>query len=351
MSFVIGRGRERESELVDGRIGTYRAVDGSEGAPLYLDFDSPHAMLVVGKRGYGKSYTLGVIAELLASTEGVAPVILDPMGVFDTLTDSTDEKRIPAAVIENPTVTPDSLDPRSWCSLLGVDPESGAGSLLWSGAQDTETLSAMRDQIVDSNAPAVEKRAARNYLGLAQSWDIFDAAGLDAETLATSELTVLDLSGLDAAPMNAVCRAVCEALYRARIENEISRLPWVLLDEVHAFFEGIAHDALTLLLTRGRAPGVSLVAATQRPSAVPDVAISQSDILISHRLTAGDDLEALQAAQPTYLHRSLDERLPTEPGEVVIVDDATETVHSAQIRERKTPHGGESPSVADLRGF
>jgi len=89
VSFVIGR-----EEGVDfgpaGDLGSYRALDGSEGAPLHIDLDGPHAMLIVGKRGYGKSYTLGVIAESLARAEGVAPVIIDPMGVFDTLGQESD---------------------------------------------------------------------------------------------------------------------------------------------------------------------------------------------------------------------------------------------------------------------
>lgn len=45
---------------------------------------------------------------------------------------------------------------------------------------------------------------------------------------------------------------------------------------------------------------------------------------------------------------SIEERMPAEPGEVLIVDDATETVHAARIRTRDTPHGGASPSASDV---
>lgn len=345
MSFVIGRESDRE-ELPAGELGSYRAVDGSEGATLYMDFDGPHAVLVVGKRGYGKSYTLGVVAESLAETSGVAPVVLDPMGAFRTLSDATPDRSVPATVINRPTVTADSLDPRSWCSLLGLDPESGAGGLLWRGAREGSTLGEMRAAIEGIDASRAATRSALNHVDLAKSWGVFGPHGLDAAALGTGEVTVLDLSGLDEGPMNAVCRGVCDAMYRARVDGELGRLPWLLVDEVHAFFDGVAGEALARVLTRGRAPGVSLVAATQRPSAVPEVAVSQSDVLVSHRLTARDDIQALRGAQPTYLNGPLEERLPSNPGEVVIVDDATETVHSARIRERRTPHGGGSPSVA-----
>jgi len=371
VTFVIGRGvdaaeqrsssstsastPERDSTRANppehaGRLGRYRALDGSSGAPLHLDLDGPHAALLVGKRGYGKSYTMGVIAESLGRSSGVAPVVVDPMGVFDGLAAPADGVSVPADVVAEPSVAPSALDPRSWCSLLGLSPESGAGGLVWQAAQAASTLAGMRERVASTDAPVADARSADNHLQLAASWGVFDADGLDSEDLGGPEVTVVDASGLDAAPMNAVCRGVAEALYRARVTGAIDRLPWLLLDEAHAFFDGVAEPALRTILTRGRAPGVSLVAATQRPGAVPDVGVAQSDVLVAHRLTAGPDLDALERAQPTYLSGSLEERLPTEPGEVVVIDDATETVHAATVRTRDTPHGGDSPRANDVVG-
>ncbi|PSP85342.1 ATPase [Halobacteriales archaeon QS_6_64_34] len=347
MSFVLGREAGIETGPV-GNLGSYRALDGSEGAPLHIDLDGSHAVLVVGKRGYGKSYTLGVIAESLARTAGVAPVVIDPMGVFGTLAEAADGAPVPTTVVDEPTVTPGSLDPKSWCALLGLAPESGAGGLVWQAAGESGSLAEMCAHVEATDAPRVDKRAATNHIMLAESWGVFDADGMTAADLGQGEITVVDVSGLDDAPMNAVARGIGEALYRARVDRDIPRLPWLLVDEAHTFFDGVARSALETILTRGRAPGVSLVTATQRPSAVPEVAVSQSDILVSHRLTAEADLEALAAARPTYMQSSLSERLPTEPGEVVIVDDATETVHAAQIRRRATLHGGDSPSASDV---
>ncbi|WP_276255045.1 ATP-binding protein [Halomontanus rarus] len=354
MSFVIGRGEgkqgSRTGNVPTGNLGSYRALDGSEGARLLLDLDGPHAMLIVGKRGYGKSYTLGVVAEELARSDGVAPVIVDPMGVFATLAEPADGDSIPTTVLDRPTVTPSSLDPRSWCAMLGLSPESGAGGLVWRAAADdsTRSLEEMRLTVESTDAPVADRRAAINHLEFAASWDVFDADGLTAADLAGGEVTVVDVSGLDSAPMNAVARGVAEGLYRARIDGSVDRLPWLLIDEAHAFFRGIAEPALETILTRGRAPGVSLVAATQRPSAIPAVGISQSDILVSHRLTSRADLGALEDARPTYMQSTLAERMPTEPGEVVVIDDATETVHAVRIRQRATPHGGSSPRARDV---
>jgi hypothetical protein len=72
--------------------------------------------------------------------------------------------------------------------------------------------------------------------------------------------------------------------------------------------------------------------------------------LICHRLTAERDVSRLAAADATYLAGDLAERLPTGTGEALIVDDATETAHTVRVRERRTPHGGGSPSASDVGG-
>jgi DNA helicase HerA-like ATPase len=148
--------------------------------------------------------------------------------------------------------------------------------------------------------------------------------------------------------MNAVVAGVAARCYEARVTEALARLPWLLVDEAHAFFDGIAASALRRLLTRGRKPGASLVAATQRPSALPPVALSQADVLVVHRLTSRADREALADARPSYMTRSIDDRMPTAVGEALVIDDATETVHTIQVRERQTPHDGDSPRASTM---
>lgn len=334
-----------------GRLGAYRARDGSPGEAVGVDLGGPHAALIVGKRGSGKSYTLGVLAEELASVDGVAPVVVDPTGAFGTLAADP----VDARVVE-PIVPADALDPRSWCDLLGLAPTGGAGALVWQAAARRATLDGMAAFVESATASDAARRAAANHLRLAVSWGVF---GSDGPDLFGSEVTVLDCSGLARASANAVCRATADACYRARVgasgrgdeaaerREPAERLPWLLVDEAHAFFDGVAAPGLRRLLTRGRGPGASLVAATQRPSALPAVAASQADLLVSHRLTSEADLAALRAARPTYVDGALTEggRRPTRPGDALVVDDATERCHALRIRERTTPHGGASPRI------
>ncbi|KTG10859.1 ATPase [Haloprofundus marisrubri] len=345
-----------------GRLGTYRARDGSDAAPVGIDLDSPHAALVVGKRGSGKSYTLGVLAEAAARAHGVAPVVVDPMGVFSGLAaNEGSAAEISATVVRNPTVAADTLPASSWPTLVGLDAESPVGALVWQAASESSSLAAMQTHVADANATEDVRRSARNHLELAESWGVFDSDGLVAADFLGDEVTVLDLSGVADAPSNAVCAAVAGGLYERRVSSasranpkgpegpkDSTRVPWLFVDEAHVFFDGVAANALRTVLTRGRAPGVSLVAATQRPSALPDVALSQADLLVAHRLTMQADVDALTAAQPTYLAGTIRERLPTRTGDALVVDDTTESAHAVRIRERETAHRGGSPRASQF---
>ncbi len=67
-------------------MGNYTSLSN----PIYLDVARTHVILVAGKRGSGKSYTLGVIAEALTSldveeAQNISPVIFDTMGIYWTM--------------------------------------------------------------------------------------------------------------------------------------------------------------------------------------------------------------------------------------------------------------------------
>lgn len=334
MDVLGGTGRVR------GPIGRYLAADGSLGACVGVDFERPHAGVVVGKRGTGKSYTLGVLAEGLAEASGVAPVVVDPMGAFEGLSE------VGLQVVE-PTVRSDALPPRAWCSLLDLDPESAPGTVVWRAADAADTLAEMREWVRGADATPVARRAAQNHLALADSWGCFAPDAPEPAAL-LEDGAVLDCTALRGAALRAVVHAVADGLYRAALENRGPALPWLLVDEAHACASGVAARAVETLYTRGRAPGASVVLATQRPSALPEVAVSQSDLLVAHRLTSRPDVDALAATRPTYLDGTFVERLPQSTGEALVVDDATETACTVRVRERRTEHGG-GARVADRR--
>ena len=86
--YILGRRQNSSNGYLN--IGRFYALDGSSGASVKMDALFPHAVLICGKRGYGKSYTLGVLVEEIASLDeeirkNLAVVIIDTLGIFWTM--------------------------------------------------------------------------------------------------------------------------------------------------------------------------------------------------------------------------------------------------------------------------
>ena len=132
-------------------------------------------------------------------------------------------------------------------------------------------------------------------------------------------------------------------------------LVWIFIDEAHEFLplhgKTIATDSLVQLLREGRQPGISLVLATQQPGQIHKDAMTQSDIVISHRVTSQADVQALNFIMQSYLiediKRYMDE-LPSSKGSAIILDDNSERIYSMKIRPRFTWHGGEAPTAIKI---
>jgi ABC-type multidrug transport system ATPase subunit len=68
------------------KMGQYTSLSNK----IFLDVVRTHVILVAGKRGSGKSYTLGVLAEQLSDlpkevSQNIAPIIFDTMGIYWTM--------------------------------------------------------------------------------------------------------------------------------------------------------------------------------------------------------------------------------------------------------------------------
>jgi len=129
-------------------------------------------------------------------------------------------------------------------------------------------------------------------------------------------------------------------------------LVWLFLDEAHEFLpmaeKTPATNALIQLLREGRQPGISMILATQQPGVIHRDVMTQSDIVISHRLTNKDDLTALNTMMQSYLMEGITKSmnaLPELKGSAIILDDNSERLYPVRIRPRFTWHGGEAPKA------
>lgn len=133
---------------------------------------------------------------------------------------------------------------------------------------------------------------------------------------------------------------------------------WLVLDEAHVLVPSDGYTAATEPLIdyvkRGRDAGLSLIFATQQPSAVNSKLMSQVDLTITHMLGFDADLNAAVARMPT--RTSIDYDVDNQkvsslsdvirslgPGEAVIADGASSRAFVAKIRPRVSAHGGATP--------
>ncbi|MEK6820185.1 MAG: zonular occludens toxin domain-containing protein, partial [Nanoarchaeota archaeon] len=238
----------------------------------------------------------------------------------------------------------------------------------------------------DKKASVEVKNSAISLFEAAETWGIFadnsSAATKIKDIVSGGETTVLDISvynsvgafNVRALVISLLSRKIFNERVRARKKEEavsVSKglsflageerkenpLVWMFIDEAHEFLplneKTIATDALIQLLREGRQPGISLVLATQQPGQIHRDVMTQSDIVISHRVTSSQDIEALNYIMQSYVLESINKQmsdLPNLKGSAIILDDNSERIYPLQIRPRFTWHGGEAPTAIKAKG-
>ncbi len=406
---VVGRGPEdlerygSEGTAFIGRhlVGTGEDVHLTNR--ILMDVLRPHVILVTGKRGSGKSYTGAVIVEeLLDMKEEVrnrlCSVLVDTMGIFWSMRNPNEREIsllskwglkpegypvrvfVPAGFARTYeksgipfegllAVKPSELGAADWAYAFNLDLNHPLGILLERVIGSMEGDYTVDDIISrierDTRSSSREKMALVNRFSAARTWGIFSEEGTRIEDLLVpGSASVLDFSLQEPSVRNLLLGILAKKIYSARVaarkEEEIAlmeggktrKVPmvWLVIDEAHQFVpsEGStpASDPLLTLVTQGRHPGISCVFITQRPNKLHETVISQADLVISHRLTAKADLDALGSVMQTYLLEDIRKsisRLPKTKGSGLILDDNSERLYKIQVRPRKSWHAGESP--------
>lgn len=385
-------------ELMMGR-------DLSTHSNVYLDASGSRAVLVCGKRGSGKSYTLGVLIEELITIGGqdVIPIIIDPMGIYHTMILRNDRQStelyqwgltaqsfrvrllIPGIMEElyDPDILRElnrrgvetiplrlnasDLSPDGWCDLFDANINQPMGIALFRAVQNLAenkgfftVLDLMKSVEKDKRAQDTSREALLNRLEAAHNWHLFseDTYRTMDNIFEPGVVNVVDVSRLESGAYgrrNLVVSIIGRNLFRARADARLreefglaGQLPrvWMALDEAHQFIPGsgrsLAKQQLIRWAKEGRQPGLSLVVATQQPSAIDSEVLSQCDIILSHKLTSRDDVLALNKLSQDYMGSELRTIISelSRTGQVVLVDDERESVKILQIRPRQSQHGG-----------
>lgn len=406
--YVLGRRNKEEQGLLN--LGRYLALDGSAASHVGLDALGPHCILICGKRGYGKSYTMGTLVEEISLLpqhirNNIASLVIDTMGIFWTMEKANDPQKtlldqwslnpkrinirvfVPSGSIKKydeqqikvlPFSIPiSSMDGYSWCQLFSINEVSPLGVLFirviaeLRSMHDSFSFDTIMDMVMeDERADKITKSAAENYIRTASSWGVFTEEGVNVKNLVSRGCTtILDVSTLKDTDVRAVVVGqISKEIYYQRLEARRSEermtmgyeqdntgmpMVWMFIDEAHLFIPtGTKTLASNVLinewLRQGRQPGLSLILATQRPSALDPEVTSQSDILICHRLTAAEDINALESFRPSYMKENIGDsirKMGMQKGIAFILDDTTEAAHVIKMRPRLSWHGGNEPSA------
>lgn len=375
------------------------------GEDTYIDASNARSILACGKRGTGKSYALGdIVEEIHTEVSDVVPLVIDPMGIYWTMAEENDEQRdllwdwglseeafpvnllVPGAPEErfdeevlreferrgidiNPLLlNPSDMSPDGWCDLFDLNINKPMGIALYRAVRELNDENGdgkfYLDDIVkkvemDGDAGERTREALLNRLEMAQDWGIFADSYKDIfRTVDEDRINILDVSVIEPGKYglrNLVVQVLGKELFRrrqaARRREELQLgvdIPkvWLFIDEAHNFVpsgkSSLAKDTIIRWVKEGRQPGLSIVVATQQPSAIDSDVLSQCGVILCHKITTREDMKSLNKLSQDYMSGELKTYVQNinNVGEAVYVDDDEETVKMVQIRPRKSKHGG-----------
>ena len=281
-------------------------------------------------------------------------------------------------------IRPKDVKAEEWCALLGQEIYSPQGHII------TATLEALGDTDFeiddilsyignDSNWPTVAE-SSRNAIAYKlddyRRTNLFSASGLRVkdflENGTCNILSLRELRNEDKSLITAViARNLFDILGRHHNKKKTTSFfqkpfeddgtpdrVWLVIDEAHVVAPkdqiSPARNALVEYVKRGRDAGLSLILATQQPSALDDRILSQVNITFSHRLSFQSDINAAIDRIPTksvksmkFAGRSLndfgDMVRVLDTGQCFLGDQASSRTVLVQIRPRVSAHGGYSP--------
>ncbi|MDP1694799.1 MAG: zonular occludens toxin domain-containing protein, partial [Candidatus Woesearchaeota archaeon] len=243
------------------------------------------------------------------------------------------------------------LSAGDWCNVFDIKLTDPLGIAIERGMDTAQKLRKnydIEDIIIavqkDQKSTKEVKDAVENRFLGAKKWGLFAAEGTTIdELLQPGSVNVLDIStytnnlgnwSIKGLVIGLISRKLLEERMKARkieevaeiakhksyfYEDEAKETPmvWIMIDECHEFLPRVgktpATDALVQLLREGRQPGISLCLVTQQPGEIHHDVMTQTDIVISHRLTAQRDIVALNSMMQSYLVTDLQDYLNNLP--------------------------------------
>ena len=301
---IVGRRKEDLEEFgikCAGYIGKHIVGEGEEAHltnPILLDFLRPHVILITGKRGEGKSYSAGVIAEEIVLLpeefrKNLTVIMIDTMGIYWSSKLPNEEQAVllerwglKARGLEDRvkvyvpfkekksfeeagvpvdfgvSIPPHEFSAEDWTLAFNLPMTNPIAIGLQKIVNELkkreerfeidDMVSRIRD---DKTLDTHTKSALENMLSVANEWGVFGEEGVKMEEMMKPGLiNVLDVSRLRAIEawsvrnllVALVARKVYEERVLARKQEELARIGeielkerkpmiWLMMDEAHNF--------------------------------------------------------------------------------------------------------------------
>ncbi len=422
---IVGRNEEDKKKFGDrglvylGKQYVQIGQNVSMANNVYMDIAKTHQVLIVGKKGSGKSFSASVIAEEISTLpeeikRNISVLFFDTMGIFWTMKfpnkrqegllekwgmraesipidlyvpegfyNYYKENKIPADF--KFSIRTSELNASDWCEVFEIKITENIGVALESillelkDKREEYSIQDILNEIKENKRFNQEtKNALENRFISADKWGLFSEKGTRIKDIVgPGKVSVLDISiytnvsgnlRIKALVISLISRKILEQRILARKLEEIEEIEyqseffkeekekdqpmvWLIIDEIQEFMnkneKTAATDTLSRVIREGRQPGISLIAITQQPGELVKDVLTQADIILSHRLTAKKDIEALNLIMQSYLYSDLSTQinnLPKNRGAGILLDDNSERIYSIQVHPKKSWHGGEAPS-------
>jgi hypothetical protein len=387
----------------EGEIPSQYGVLGrsSEGTVL-LDLDRPHWIFVVGAKGSGKSYTLGVICEMLAEKisqiskldNPLSAIVIDNRGDFVSLQDPNTASRevkllkkeygaephrisnLSILTVEEIfqkgfgdsvfKIRPQDLTFDDWKLAFGL--EETKQPPLWfmkfrsslakiKGNRDSFSIQDMIDHYLRQRE-SVSQQSVLSRLYYLQGTQIFDENAPDLLRFLNQNSVVI----LYTISCDKWVRILLSSLFLRRlreycVDQEIKQqsgqepdlLPniWLVFDEAHFLLPARGETPFSRNLEEvmriARHWGISVILATQNPDDIQDTMIGLCDLFVIHKISSINFIKKLGNKVGKNLDPKAVGRL--RRGEAIVLDQTSGKVLGVSIRPRVSKHGGRTKTA------
>ncbi len=325
---------------------------------------------ILAKTGAGKSYMAGVLLEELAEKK-IPVVVIDPHGEYSSLIRKNDEEKelrfaekfgvepksygtqVQVLSPENKKLKLDSrLSPEELFQCLPIKVSSTQKGLIYSAmrnmGQAKYTLADIMNEV--SSLPSQSKWNLISGLEVLEKTGMFSANPTPpTDFVQEGKISIVDLKFAKPEIQQMIVYKIAQELFSARKKGLIPGF-FLVLEEAHTFCpergfgEVSSSKIIRLIASEGRKFGLGLCIISQRPARVDKNVLSQCNTQVIMKVTNPNDLKAISDSAEGITAGMREEIRDLPIGNALVIG-ATEQPVLAEIRVRRSKHGGEAIQV------